>query len=74
MKLSLPRRLLRSLYRSLTVYGTIYTGVYPDGAAGAVPVPVPELMGPGRAHPERVCAHVPLTPLERALMRELRSG
>jgi hypothetical protein len=66
VKLSLPRRLLRSLYRGLMAYGTLYTGV--------APAPVPRLTGPGSAHPERVCAHVPLTPLERALTRELRSG
>jgi Family of unknown function (DUF6059) len=82
--LSYPRRLLREIYRSLKAYGTLYTGVDPTAAAeraaeetavSAVPPgPVRGLTGPATAHPERVLHDVPLTPLERALQRELRSG
>lgn len=61
---SLGRRLLRSLFRTLAAYGTLHTG--------PLPAPGSELTGPGPGHPERVCPDVELTPLERALLRELR--
>ncbi|WP_411107599.1 DUF6059 family protein [Streptomyces sp. cmx-4-9] len=78
MRPSLARRLLRSLYGSLVAYGTLYTGGEPKGAVGGLPEPPPPpapprgLTGPGPAHPERVRPDIPLTPLERALQRELR--
>ncbi|WP_308363584.1 MULTISPECIES: DUF6059 family protein [unclassified Streptomyces] len=81
MRLSLPRRLLRSIYGSLVAYGSLYTGGEPKGAGGVLPGPPPPppvpprvLTGPGAAHPERVRPDVPLTPMERALLRELKSG
>jgi hypothetical protein len=73
MEMSLVRRLLRSIYRSLVAYGTMHTGVDPDGSGGTAPSSARRLRGPGPAHPERVRLDVPLTPSERAHLRELRS-
>ncbi|MGW1408204.1 DUF6059 family protein [Streptomyces sp. NPDC002403] len=73
MEPSLTRRLLRSIYRSLVAYGTMYTGVDPVGSGGTAPEPTEMLRGPGAAHPERVRPDMPLTPSERAHLRELRS-
>ncbi|MBT2511514.1 hypothetical protein J7I98_38130 [Streptomyces sp. ISL-98] len=73
MELPLARRLLRSIYRSLVAYGTMYTGVDPDGSGGTALASARKLRGPGPAHPERVRLDAPLTRLERAHLRELRS-
>ncbi|MCX4696858.1 DUF6059 family protein [Streptomyces sp. NBC_01408] len=79
MRPSLARRLLRSLYGSLVAYGTLYTGGEPrtantpSPAAPPPPAPLRGLTGPARSHPERVRPDIPLTPLELALQRELRS-
>lgn len=72
MTLSLARRILRSIYRVMVAYGTMYTGVDPGGADGTAPASVLEMRGPGPGHPERVRPDVPLTPSERALLRGLR--
>ncbi|MFJ7199808.1 MULTISPECIES: DUF6059 family protein [unclassified Streptomyces] len=70
---SLARRVLRSIYRGLVAYGTMYSGVDPVGPGATEPEPTGKLRGPGPAHPERVRPDTPLTPLERAHLRELRS-
>jgi uncharacterized protein DUF6059 len=64
------RRVLWAIYHILSVFGMIYT-VADLTAATTRPL---EVTGPGADHPERVPADVPLTPLERALLRELHSG
>ncbi|MEU9319698.1 DUF6059 family protein [Streptomyces sp. NPDC048295] len=63
--------MLRSIYRSLVAYGSMYTGVDPVDPGATEPTG--KLRGPGPAHPERVRPDTPLTPLERAHLRELRS-
>lgn len=73
-----PRRVLREIYRALMTYGTIHTGVSPEDMVGTARQaarlqPLGTLAGPGAGHPERLCADVPLTPVERALARELES-
>ena len=81
MALSLARRMLYTLYQGLIQYGTFYTGPEPYHTMGCPP-PGPffsaaslhGLTGPGAMHPERIRQDIPLTQLERTLMRELRSG
>ena len=75
-KLLRPRRVLHVIYRILVVYGTVHTGPVPGATTGALRHATPErpvgwLTGPVPGHPERLCADVPLTSLERALVREL---
>ncbi|MGW4273561.1 DUF6059 family protein [Streptomyces seoulensis] len=62
--LDLARRLLRCAYWSLSDFGWIWIGATPD-VSGADPA-----HGPAPGHPERLTG-LPLTPLERALQREL---
>ncbi|WP_225840385.1 DUF6059 family protein [Streptomyces sp. NK08204] len=55
--------MLRGFWRCLALYGTFYIG----------PLPGPgPLTGPAPGHPERLCADVPLSPLERRLGRDLK--
>ena len=62
--LALARRLLLSAYWSLSDFGWIWIGAAPAvPGADAVDEPAP-------GHPERLTG-LPLTPLERALEREL---
>ncbi|MEU5090357.1 DUF6059 family protein [Streptomyces sp. NPDC021356] len=62
--LRLARRLLRSAYWSLSDFGWVWIGPEPPAY---VPGPVDE---PAPGHPERLTG-LPLTPLERALEKEL---
>ncbi|PKW00347.1 hypothetical protein SAMN05428944_8008 [Streptomyces sp. 1222.5] len=62
--LRLARRLLRSAYWSLSDFGWVWIGPMPSPSG---PDPAGEIP-PG--HPERL-TDLPLTPLERALEREL---
>jgi hypothetical protein len=62
--LRLARLLLRSAYWSLSDFGWVWMGPVPP-AHGPEPGD-----GPAPGHPERVTG-LPLTPLERALEREL---
>lgn len=68
-------RLLGSLTDGLVAYGMLYAGVSVPGqdarrrAAGARTRPA-VLDEPPARHPERLCPEVPLTPAERALLRE----
>ncbi|MGR6975162.1 DUF6059 family protein [Streptomyces cynarae] len=62
--LHLATRLIRSAYCSLSACGWIWIGAVP-AATGTDPV-----HGPAPGHPERLTGS-PLTPLERALEREL---
>jgi hypothetical protein len=76
MILGLLRRLPREVYRALVAYGSQYTGLGPDAVAAQAalwPEPDHPLSGPGPAHPERMCEDVPLTPLMRALARDLEA-
>ncbi|MGW0885805.1 DUF6059 family protein [Streptomyces sp. NPDC002671] len=83
-----PRRALRAIYRALVEFGMLYIGPEPQGMVAShrdaghregesVPVTGPPpgpLTGPPAGHPERLCADVPLTPLERELVREWELG
>ncbi|MFG2359111.1 DUF6059 family protein [Streptomyces sp. NPDC048521] len=60
-----PRRVGRAIYRALSAFGMLHTGPHPEAEP---------LAGPAPGHPERLCADVPLTPLERRLVRELGVG
>ncbi|MEU0009076.1 DUF6059 family protein [Streptomyces sp. NPDC006314] len=60
-----PRNVGRAIYRALSTCGMLYTGPH---------VEAEPLTGPAPGHPERLCADVPLTPLERQLDRELGVG
>ncbi|MFG2603341.1 DUF6059 family protein [Streptomyces sp. NPDC048514] len=60
-----PRAVGRAICRALSTLGTLYIGPHPE---------VEPLTGPAPGHPERLCADVPLTPLERRLVRELEAG
>ncbi|MES4888763.1 DUF6059 family protein [Streptomyces sp. NPDC096012] len=60
-----PRAVGRAIYCALSTFGMLHTG--PHHAA-------PPLTGPAPGHPERLCADVPLTPLELRLVRELGVG
>ncbi|MEU6826056.1 DUF6059 family protein [Streptomyces atriruber] len=84
---SLIRRLCREVYAALQAYGAIYvTGPWVPPGAGPRDGPPPgaepsgkepagqELAGPPTAHPERLCPEVALTPVERALNRQLKAG
>ncbi|MFI7386575.1 DUF6059 family protein [Streptomyces sp. NPDC049813] len=65
---SLARRCLREVYCALKAYGSYYTGLDPER-----PDRVLCLADPVPGHPERLCHDVPLTPVERALVKELQS-
>ncbi|WP_055568769.1 DUF6059 family protein [Streptomyces atriruber] len=74
---SLIRRLCREVYAALQAYGAIYmSGPWvPPGAGPSGKGPAGrELAGPPTAHPERLCPEVALTPVERALNRQLKAG
>ncbi|MFF3646571.1 DUF6059 family protein [Streptomyces sp. NPDC002564] len=82
---SLIRRLWREMYTALQAYGSLYVSGpwHPADAAparrpaagqeppGRVPV---RLQGPPRAHPERLCPEIALSPVEQALNRQLKAG
>ncbi len=67
VKPSFLRWMLRSLGRSLVALGMQYTGPEPHPYP---PPRTPVLRGPAPHHPERLRPDLPLTPLERALIRE----
>lgn len=81
----LIRRFWHEVYAALQAYGAIYmSGAWLPPAA-APPATAPhggapsgaaarELAGPPRDHPERLCPEVALTPVERALNRQLEGG
>ncbi|MET8690671.1 DUF6059 family protein [Streptomyces sp. NPDC004732] len=76
---SLIRRFWREVYAALQAYGAIYvSGAWvPPGAPPQAPPRAstpPGLAGPPTAHPERLCPEVALTPVERALNRQLKAG
>ena len=62
------RRGLRGVWRGLVAYGAVCLAGECARAAAERPGP---LSGPAAGHPERLRPDVPLSPLERALMREL---
>lgn len=63
---ALSRKLLRSLYRSMIAYGSMYTTPPPvSPAAGSAHRSAPRITGPSGAHPERVPHDTSLTALER---------
>lgn len=64
-----PDRVGRAICRALSTFGMLYTGPHPEAEP-----PAGRLTGPAPGHPERLCADVPLTPLERRLVRELGVG
>ncbi|WP_306335247.1 DUF6059 family protein [Streptomyces sp. KL118A] len=78
---SLIRRLCREVYAALQAYGAIYVsgpwvppGAGPSGkGAAGRELAGKELAGPPTAHPERLCPEVALTPVERALNRQLKA-
>ncbi|MFI7321993.1 DUF6059 family protein [Streptomyces venezuelae] len=77
----LIRRVWREVYAALQAYGAIYVSpAQPaeDPARPAEdpvrPVSGPRHGGPPAGHPERLCPEVALTPVERALNRQLESG
>jgi hypothetical protein len=63
---SLAYRCLREVYCALKAYGSYYTGLDPER-----PERVIRLTDPAPGHPERVCREIPLTAMERALVKEL---
>ncbi|MEV0257307.1 DUF6059 family protein [Streptomyces sp. NPDC050732] len=66
----LIRRCWREVYAALQAYGAIcMAGTWRPPATAPR-----ELAGPPRAHPERLCPEVALSPVERALKRQLESG
>ncbi|MFJ4717375.1 DUF6059 family protein [Streptomyces sp. NPDC088785] len=67
MMLSLARRFVRGVYRALKAYGSYYTGLDPERPEGI------QLEDPAPGHPERLCRDIPLTAVERALVRELEA-
>ncbi|MEU5901964.1 DUF6059 family protein [Streptomyces venezuelae] len=77
----LIRRVWREVYAALQAYGAIYVSpaqpaeetVRPAGET-ARPAPGPRHGGPPAGHPERLCPEVALTPVERALNRQLETG
>ncbi|MGW6532828.1 DUF6059 family protein [Streptomyces venezuelae] len=70
---SFIRRLWREVYASLRAYGAFYiSAAHP--AAAPPPPPAARPGGPPAGHPERLCPEVALTPVERALNRQLENG
>ncbi|MGN9796132.1 DUF6059 family protein [Streptomyces sp. OZ13] len=62
------RRGLRVVWRGLVAYGSVYAAGECARAAALRPA---SLRGPAPGHPERLRPDMPLSPLERALLREL---
>ncbi|QIP82880.1 hypothetical protein GLX30_00905 [Streptomyces sp. Tu 2975] len=62
------RRVLRVVWRGLVAYGSVH--VAGECARAAVEQRPALLSGPATGHPERLRPDVPLSPLERTLLRE----
>ncbi|MFE7842125.1 DUF6059 family protein [Streptomyces sp. NPDC057474] len=62
-----PSHLLRHVWAGLVALG----GMYVCGEVRRARAPQVLLSRPPAGHPERLCPQVPLSPLERALTREL---
>ncbi|MEU3891380.1 DUF6059 family protein [Streptomyces sp. NPDC029041] len=62
-----PARLLRHAWSGLVAMGTVYLA----GETSRPQTPDAPPAGPPAGHPERLRPDVPLTRLERALLREL---
>ncbi|MFD6435294.1 DUF6059 family protein [Streptomyces venezuelae] len=75
---SFIRRFWREVYASLRAYGAFYISAAHPAAAPppppTTPPPAPQPGGPPAGHPERLCPEVALTPVERALNRQLETG
>ncbi|MFI1683038.1 DUF6059 family protein [Streptomyces sp. NPDC020607] len=75
---SLIRRVWREVYAALQAYGAIYiSGAQPaehTPPPGTAPPKAAPRGGPPAGHPERLCPEVALSPVERALKRQLEAG
>lgn len=69
----LIRRVWREVYAALQAYGAIYVSAA-QPAQDPAPPAVPRRGGPPAGHPERLCPEVALSPVERALNRQLETG
>ena len=70
---SLIRRTLRSLYRSLVAFGSLWVLMPPaESGTQALPAPPPKPGGIPCGHPERLCPELELTEIEWALEYQLR--
>ncbi|MEU9145952.1 DUF6059 family protein [Streptomyces sp. NPDC048349] len=68
---SLARRWAGVVWQGLISFGTLH--MHGETLrAEAEPRPVP-LGGPPPGHPERLCPELPLSPVERALFRDLQA-
>ncbi|MFF7856419.1 DUF6059 family protein [Streptomyces sp. NPDC007904] len=64
-------RLLRQTWKGIVAMGTVHLA---GEIAAASVASRADLEGPPAGHPERLCPQVPLSLLERRLMRELGRG
>ncbi|MGF1430188.1 DUF6059 family protein [Kitasatospora sp. LaBMicrA B282] len=69
MRAPTPCAMVRAVWHGLVVLGLLHVGES-EPEAGPAWLPAPDALPPG--HPERLRPDLPLTALERRLLRELR--